>query len=66
MALALLLLGGPEPALGRGCSVSSRAGWSWSYEHSVALDFIRPGKPIENCFVESFNDKFPDEGLNQD
>ena len=28
------------------------------------LDFIRPGKPVENCFIESFNGKLRDERLN--
>ena len=28
-------------------------------------DFIRPGKPIENPFVESFNGKFRDQCLNE-
>jgi len=36
----------------------------WAYERSVELWFIRPGKPIENCFVESFNGRFRDECLN--
>ncbi|NJR43181.1 MAG: transposase, partial [Akkermansiaceae bacterium] len=27
--------------------------------------FIQPGKPVQNCFVESFNDKFRDECLNE-
>ena len=31
----------------------------------VQLRFIRPGKPIENAFVESFNGKFRDECLNE-
>jgi len=30
----------------------------------VQLDFIRPGKPIENAFIESFNGRLRDEGLN--
>lgn len=30
----------------------------------MTLAFIRPGKPVENCFVESFNGKFRDECLN--
>ena len=25
--------------------------------------FIRPGRPIENCFIESFNGRFRDECL---
>ena len=27
----------------------------WAYENGVKLDFIRPGKPVDNCFIESFN-----------
>lgn len=37
----------------------------WAYRHGVKLDFIRPGKPVENAYVESFNGKFRDECLNQ-
>jgi putative transposase len=37
----------------------------WAYEHSVRLEFITPGKPIENAYVESFNGKFRDECLNE-
>ena len=36
----------------------------WAYEHGVALQFIRPGKPVENAFCESFNGKLRDECLN--
>ena len=28
------------------------------------LTFIRPGKPVENAFIESFNGRFRDECLN--
>ena len=31
----------------------------------MTLRFIRPGKPIENAYVESFNGKFRDECLNE-
>jgi putative transposase len=31
---------------------------AWAYARGVALCFIRPGKPIENAYVESFNGKF--------
>ena len=37
----------------------------WAYQRGVQLHFIRPGKPIENAYVESFNGKFRDECLNQ-
>lgn len=36
----------------------------WAYEHHVALDFIDPGKPMQNGYLESFNGKFRDECLN--
>jgi putative transposase len=38
---------------------------AWAYQRGVALCFIRPGKPIENAYVESFNGKFRDECLNE-
>ena len=28
----------------------SRAMDAWAYAHDVRLDFIRPGKPVENAF----------------
>src|SRR6202007_734470 len=31
---------------------------AWAYRTGVTLRFIRPGKPIENAYVESFNGKF--------
>ncbi len=38
---------------------------AWAYRHGVRLDFITPGKPVENAYIESFNGKFRDECLNQ-
>ena len=37
----------------------------WAYERGVKLHFIRPGKPMENGLVESFNGRFRDECLNE-
>lgn len=56
-ATSLVMDNGPEFA--------GRALDAWAYRRGIRLDFIRPGKPIENCFVESFNGKFRDECLNQ-
>lgn len=42
----------------------SKALDKWAYENRVVLDFIRPGKPVDNCFIESFNSKFRNECLN--
>jgi putative transposase len=50
--------------LDNGPECTSKALDQWAYERSVTLAFIRPGKPVENCFVESFNGKFRDECLN--
>lgn len=35
----------------------------WAHHHGVALQFIRPGKPVENAFIESFNGRFREECL---
>jgi len=37
---------------------------SWAYKHGIELDFIPPGKPVENAYVESFNGRLRDECLN--
>lgn len=37
----------------------------WADEHGVKLEFIQPGKPVQNCFIESFNGRFRDECLNE-
>jgi putative transposase len=38
---------------------------AWAYEHAVNLEFIQPGKPIQNAVIESFNGRMRDELLNQ-
>lgn len=38
---------------------------AWAYERGIKLQFIRPGKPVDNCYMESFNGKFRDECLNE-
>jgi putative transposase len=38
---------------------------TWAYCSNVQLSFIRPGKPNENAYIESFNGKFRDECLNE-
>jgi putative transposase len=46
-----------------GPEFQSRVVDAWAHEHHLSLQFIRPGKPIENAFIESFNGKFRDECL---
>lgn len=36
----------------------------WAYTNKVQLDFITPGKPMENAYIESFNGRFREECLN--
>ena len=36
----------------------------WAHQAGVKLDFIRPGRPVENGYIESFNGRLRDECLN--
>jgi putative transposase len=38
---------------------------AWAHMTGVKLLFIRPGKPVENAYIESFNGKLRDELLNE-
>ncbi len=47
-----------------GSEFASKAMDAWSYQYGVHLEFIRPGKPIDNGYIESFNGRLRDECLN--
>jgi putative transposase len=47
-----------------GTEFTSKALDEWAYRRGVALNFIRPGKPVENALIESFNGRLRDECLN--
>ncbi len=47
-----------------GTEFMSRALEDWAYQRDVQLDFIRPGKRVENAHIESFNGRLRDECLN--
>jgi putative transposase len=51
--------------LDNGPEFQSRALHGWAQRHHVRLQFIRPGKPVDNAFIESFNGRLRDECLNQ-
>ena len=66
-ALTAMLQRRPAPraiTVDNGSEFVSRAMDAWAYAHGVRLDFIRPAKPVENAFIESFNGKLRDECLN--
>ena len=37
----------------------------WAYLNGVELDFSRPGKPMDNAFIEALNGRFRQECLNE-
>ena len=37
---------------------------SWAEQHGVELEFIQPGKPTQNSYMERFNRTLRDEILN--
>ena len=47
-----------------GSEFCSRALEAWAMANEVQLCFIRPGRPVENGFIESFNGRLRDECLN--
>ncbi|MFZ0760099.1 MAG: IS3 family transposase [Candidatus Sulfotelmatobacter sp.] len=47
-----------------GSEFCSRVLEAWAMSHEVQLFFIRPGRPVENGFIESFNGRLRDECLN--
>ena len=48
-----------------GPEFTGRALDEWAYRKGVQLNFIRPGKPIENAYAESFIGRLRDECLNE-
>jgi putative transposase len=50
--------------LDNGSEFAGRAMEAWALHTGVQLCFIRPGRPVENGFIESFNGRLRDECLN--
>ena len=51
--------------LDNGPELRSKALVTWAIKNNVALDYITPGKPTENAFIESFNSRLREECLDQ-
>ncbi len=65
MRRLVALRGAPESiTTDNGGEFAGRAMETWAYQTGVSLDFIRPGKPVENGYIESFNGRLRDECLN--
>jgi putative transposase len=57
----------PAPVLitvDHGSEFTSKPLEEWAWRRGVKLDFIRPGRPMENGYIESFNGRLRDECLN--
>lgn len=39
---------------------------AWAYKNNIEIEYIEPGKPIQNAFIEAFNSRFRDECLNEE
>jgi putative transposase len=50
--------------LDNGPELTSRWFDQWADQNGIALDYIEPGKPVQNAVMESFNGRFRDECLN--
>jgi putative transposase len=62
---ALAERGAPESiTVDNGSEFASSVMDRWAHTNAVKLSFIRPGKPVENGFIESFNGRLRDELLN--
>jgi putative transposase len=65
MKRLVALRGTPESiTTDNGGEFAGKAMDTWAYKNDVKLDLIRPGKPVENGYIESFNGRLRDECLN--
>lgn len=44
-----------------GSEFAGKAMDAWSYQYGINLEFIRPGTPTDNGYIESFNGRLRDE-----
>ena len=54
----------PRPLIVRNVPNVRKAMDEWAFRRGIRLRFVRPGKPVENAFAESFNGRLRDECLN--
>lgn len=49
-----------------GPEMSSKEFMDWAFKQKIAIEYIEPGKPVQNAFIESFNSRLRDECLNEE
>lgn len=49
-----------------GPEMTSRHFLDWAHRKEIEIEYIQPGKPIQNAYVESFNSRLRDECLNEE
>ncbi len=65
MKLLVAARGVPESiTTDNGSEFAGQAMDAWAHQGGVKLHFIRPGRPVENGYIESFNGRLRDECLN--
>jgi len=65
LSLAVAERGAPTSiTVDNGSEFYSRAMEAWAYQYRVQLALIRPGKPVEDSYIESFTCRLRDECLN--
>jgi len=67
MKRLVALRGTPESiTTDNGSEFAGKAMDAWAHQAGVQLDFIRPGRPAQNGYIESFNGRLRDECLNSE
>jgi hypothetical protein len=54
-----------RPRVDHGSEFTSAAFMAWSESRGITIEFIAPGKPNQNAYIESFNGRLRDECLNE-
>ncbi len=49
-----------------GPEMTSRHFLDWAHRRGIEIEYIEPGKPIQNAYIESFNSRLRDECLNEE
>lgn len=49
-----------------GPEMSSQHFLDWAHKRGIEIEYIEPGKPIQNAYIESFNARLRDECLNEE